>query len=243
MLVVHLPCRHQNARRAVYPLKSIVGSQNSAPTMDFNSGSAGLKVAKFSRWSLNIALRPAARSGGSLTVPAVAYCCIVGQYQTWRVSIEPESYSPLATLTSVSTVFSSAFASSSAGAAIAAASRPASVRRSSFACSPVKTSMDPTGMLMIDARKGGKQSSSESRETKVRRERTNAPPNYMYFCHVMIFPRSADQSTQIGYGPCEIQLRDVFALLLTTYYHHQTTMAPIRTKGKSCLCCLTVVSE
>ena len=71
----------------MYPLKSIVGSQYSAPTMDFNAGSAGLNVAKFSRWSLNIALRPAARSGGSLTVPATVYFCTVGQYHTYRVSL------------------------------------------------------------------------------------------------------------------------------------------------------------
>ena len=56
-------------------------------------------------------------------------------------------------------------------------------------------------------------------------------PNYMYFCHVMIFPWPADQGTHIGYGSCDIQLCDVFSLLLTTYSHHQSTMAPIRTKG------------
>ena len=53
----------------------------------------------------------------------------------------------------------------------------------------------------------------------------------MYFCHVMIFPWPADQGTHIGYGSCHIQLRDVFSLLLTTYSHHQSAMAPIRTKG------------
>ena len=66
----------------MYPLKSMVGSQNSAPTMDFNAGSAGLKFAKSSRWSQNITLRPAARRGGSLTVPATVYFWTVGQYQT-----------------------------------------------------------------------------------------------------------------------------------------------------------------